>query len=414
MNRRRFIGGAALAYGAFVSSARAQGTSRAPNLKIKEIRAVRLRDSFNSRFVRVYTDQGLTGTGETMDTVGAEYIINENIGPALAGRDPLDIEGILFDLAGWQRLAPHTPMPVFMRGNGGPYLSAVSGVEMALWDLAGKALGVPVYRLLGGRVRSRIPIYLHAADAADARRLAAETQVRALKLGMDYKPDEWTMKKGTDPDKVWNVHLNIPQTDDIVAMVASVREAVGKDYDLMLECHTRYTTESAIQLCRLVEPYRLTWVEEPIPSDNVDAMAKIRNSTRVPIAAGENIYTRQGFRPFLEKQALSVIQPDISKTGGLLETRLIASMAETYSVPLAPHGVASPLATMAYAHVCAVIPNLLMLEWTHYLNPQYLSLTEPVKLNAGFLELRADRPGIGVSLNDDAVKERTDTGFRTL
>lgn len=405
--------GAAVSYSALLADARAQGTSRAPNLKIREIRAVRLRDGFNSRFIRVYTDQGLTGTGETMDTLGAEYIVNENIGPALAGRDPLDIEGILFDLLSYRRLAPHTLMPVFLRGNGGPYLSAVSAVEMALWDLAGKALGVPVYRLLGGRVRSRIPIYLHAVDAAEAKQLAAETKVRALKLGMDYKPDTWTMKKGTDPDKVWNVHLNIPQTDDIVALVASVREAMGPNYDLMLECHTRYDTESAIQLCRLVEPFRLTWVEEPIPSDNVDAMAKIRSSTRVPIAAGENIYTRQGYRPFLEKQALSIIQPDMSKTGGLLEARKIAAMAETYFVPAAPHGVASPLATMAYAHVCAVIPNLLMLEWTHYLNPQYLSLTEPVKLNDGYLEVR-DTPGIGVSLNDDAVRERTDTGFRAL
>lgn len=412
MNRRTFLCGTALSYSGFLANARAQGTSHAPNLKIREIRAVRLRGGFNSRFIRVYTDQGLTGTGETMDTVGAEYIVNEDIGPALAGRDPLDIEGILFDLMGWKHLASG-PSPVFMRGMGGPYLSAVSGIEMALWDLAGKAMAVPVYRLMGGRVRRRMPIYLHAVDAADAKRLASLTKVKALKLGMDYRPDDWTMKKGTDPDKLWNLHLNIPQTDDIVKLVASVREAMGPDYDLMLECHTRYDTESAIQLCRLLEPYRLTWVEEPVPSDNVDAMAKIRSSTRVPIAAGENIYTRQGYRPFLEKQALSIIQPDMSKTGGLLEARKIAAMAETYFVPVAPHGVASPLATMAYAHVCSVIPNLLMLEWTHYLNEQYLSLTEPVKLNDGYLEV-SDKPGIGVALNEDAVKERTDVGFRAL
>jgi len=162
-----------------------------------------------------------------------------------------------------------------------------------------------------------------------------------------------------------------------------------------------------------LEPYRLTWVEEPIPSDNPDAMAKIRSQTRVPIAAGENIYTRYGYRPFLEKQALSVIQPDMCKTGGLLEGRKIAALAEMYYVPVAPHGVASPLATMAYAHVCTTIPNLLMLEWTHYLNKNFTSLTDTATLNDGYLEPTA-KPGIGVALNDDAVKERTDTGFPPL
>jgi galactonate dehydratase len=415
MNRRTFLGGlggAALAYNEFLASARAQGTSAAPNLKIREIRAVRLRDGFNSRFVRVYTDQGLTGTGEFMDTLGAEYIVNNNISPALVGRDPLDIEGILFNLWG-DRLPGGAPSAVFVRGMGGPYLTAISGVEMALWDLAGKAMGVPVYRLLGGRVRQRVPVYLHATDAADAKKLIAETKVKGLKLGIDYKPWDSTLKKGIEPEKSWNLHLNNPQTDDVVALVASVRKAVGPDYDLMLECHTRFDTESAIQLCHLLEPYRLTWVEEPIPSDNPDAMAKIRSQTRVPIAAGENIYTRYGYRPFLEKQALSVIQPDMCKTGGLLEGRKIAALAEMYYVPVAPHGVASPLATMAYAHVCTTIPNLLMLEWTHYLNKNFTSLTDTATLNDGYLEPTA-KPGIGVALNDDAVKERTDTGFPPL
>ena len=413
MTRRSFFGGAALAYGDFLAGARAQGSSAAPRLKVREVRAIRLRDGFNSRFIRVYTEQGLTGTGETMDTLGAEYIVNNNISPFLKGRDPLDIEGILFDLWSWKHLPGGGPAPVFMRGMGGPFLSAVSGVEMALWDLAGKAMGVPVYRLLGGRVRQRVPVYLHATDAADAKRLAAETKVRGLKLGIDYRPDEWTLKKGIEPDKAWGLHLNNPQMDDVVALVASVREAMGKDYQLMLECHTRYDTESAIQLCRLLEPYRLTWVEEPVPSDNVDAMAKIRSATRVPIAAGENIYTRYGYRPFLEQQALSIIQPDMAKTGGLLEGRKIAALAEIYFVPVAPHGVASTLGTVAYSHVCTVIPNLLMLEWTHYLEKNYQTLAEPVTLRDGYLE-PPEKPGIGVALNDDAMRERTDPEFRPL
>jgi galactonate dehydratase len=350
-----------------------------------------------------------------VDTVGAEYIVNQNMSPALAGRDPLQIEAILFDLWGGKHLAAGgSPSPVFMRGMGGPYLSAVSGIEMALWDLAGKALNVPVYQLMGGRVRSRLPVYLHAANPAEATSLIARTKVKALKIGIDYSPDEWTLKKGYDPDKLWGLHLNTVQLDDVVKFVGAMREAVGLQYDLALECHARYDVETAIQLCHLVEPFRLIWVEEPIPSDDVDAMVRVRNATRVPIAAGENIYSRYGFRPFLEKEALSVIQPDVSKTGGLLETRKIAAMAEVYSIPIAPHGVASPLGTMAAAHVAAATPNLMLLEFTHYVDQAYTSLTEPVSLDGdGYLEVR-NRPGIGVELNDDVMKERTDPEFHLL
>jgi galactonate dehydratase len=414
MNRREFIRQSAMFYCAYLANARAQGTSFLPKLKIREIRAVRLRDGFNSRFVRVYTDQGLTGTGETMDTVGAEDIVNSFIGPSLAGRDPLDIEGILFDLWGWKRTqGGGPPSPLFMRGMGGPYLSAMSGVEMALWDLAGKAMNVPVYQLLGGRVRDKIPVYLHAATPDEAASLVTQTRVKALKIGMDYSPDAWTLSKGFDPGKLWGLHLNNAQLDDMVNFVDGFRLKLGKTYDIALECHARYDVETAIQICHLMEPYRLMWVEEPIPSDDVDAMLRVRTNTRVPIAAGENIYSRYGYRAFLEKEALSIIQPDMSKTGGLLESRKIAAMAEVYSIPMAPHGVASPLATMAYAHVCATAPNVMILEWTHYLNKQYTSLTEPVQLKDGFLEL-TEKPGIGVALNDEAVKERTDPGYKAL
>jgi galactonate dehydratase len=410
-----FLGQAAMAYGALLLNARGQGTSHAPGLTIREIRAVRLRDGFNSRFVRVYTNQGLTGTGEMLDTVGAEYIVNNNIGPALAGRDPLDVEGILLDLWGGKHLAAGgSPSPIFMRGMGGPYLTAISGVEMALWDLAGKALNAPIYQLMGGRVRDKLPVYLHAANPGEATSLISKTKVKALKIGIDYSPDDWTLKKGWDPNKRWGIHLNTVQLDDVVHFVASMREAVGNTYDLALECHARYDVETAIQLCRLVEPFRLIWVEEPIPSDDVDAMVRVRNATRVPIAAGENIYSRYGYRPFLEREALSVIQPDVSKTGGLLETRKIAAMAEVYSIPIAPHGVASPLGTMAAAHVAASTPNFMLLEFTHYVDKSYTSLTEPVTLDDdGCLEVRTT-PGIGIALNEDFMKERTDPEFHPL
>ena len=410
MNRRHFLGSLA-GYNAFLLDARAQGTSRAPKLTVREVRAVRMR-GINSKFVRVYTEQGLTGTGETLDTVGAEHIINNHLGPALAGRDPLDIEGIWFDLWSWKSPPGGIP-PVFMRGMGGPYLAALSGVEMALWDLAGKALGVPVYRLLGGRVRNKIAVYFHAADAKRAKELVSQTGVKGIKTGIDYAPDRWTLSKGWDPEKTWNLSLNNAQIDDIVRHVASFREALGKDYDIMVECHTRYDTESAIQIAKAIEPYRPMWLEEPIPSDNADAMARIRSSTRIPIAAGENIYTRYGFRPFLEKQALSIIQPDMAKCGGLLEGRKIAAMAEVYHVPIAPHGVATTLGKVAYCHVCATVPNFLILEWGHWNDKAYDALTQPASYSAGFVAV-PEAPGIGIEVIEDAVNQRLEPGFKAL
>ena len=410
MNRREFLS-SLLAYNAFLSRAHAQGTSRAPKLKIREIRAVRLRGVV-TKYVRVYTEQGLAGTGECVDTVGAEFIINNHLSQSLAGRDPLDIEGIYFDLWGWGRVHNGIP-PVFMRGMGGPYLTAMSGIEMALWDLAGKALGVPVYRLLGGRLRNRLAVYHHSGNPEHAKGLVARTGVRGIKTAIDSVTSQGNSLKGSDPGKLGLFTVNNAQIDDIVKHVGSMRDALGPVFDLMLECHTQYDTESAIQIAKAVEPLRPAWLEEPVPSDNVEAMVKVRESSRIPIAAGENIYTRFGFRPYLERQAVSIIQPDMAKAGGLLEGRKIASMAEVYHIPIAPHGVASNLGKMAFAHVCATVPNFMVLEWAHIESKVHNSLTSPVNCKDGFVEL-TEAPGIGVEVNLDAVKEIAEPGAPVL
>ncbi|HVV28681.1 MAG TPA: mandelate racemase/muconate lactonizing enzyme family protein [Rhizomicrobium sp.] len=415
MDRRAFLAGGAACYAALLADARAAGTSRAPRLRIRDVRAVRLRNGFNSRFVRVYTEEGLTGTGEFVDTMGAEYIINNNFHVMLKGRDPLEIQGILADFWGYHKInLGGPPSAVFVHGFGGPYLGAVSGVEMALWDLAGKALGLPIHRLMGGKMRDRVPVYLHAANPQIARRIVTETKTRTVKVGLDYSNDDWSINKGFEPGKRFGLHMTNNQIDDTVNFFAGFRKELGIDYEVALECHAHYDLEAGIQLCNLVEPYRPLFVEEPTTSDNVDSMVRLRNNTRVPIAAGENIYTRFGFRPYFEKQALSIIQPDFTKTGGLFEGLKIANMAETYNVPLAPHGVCTPLGTLGITHVCAVIPNLLVQEFTQYQEKAFTELCEPVKLDAeGFLPV-PDAPGIGISLNEDAVKERLDPEFRML
>jgi galactonate dehydratase len=414
MQRRSFFStlfGAASAAGLSFREAAAQSTgARPPKLKIKEVRAARMRNSVTN-YVRVYTDQGLTGTGEMVDNVGADLIVNNNLGPSLAGQDPLNIEAIYDSYLGWQ--APVGGIaPVFMRGMGGPYLTAMSGLDLALWDLAGKAYGVPLYRLFGGAVRSKIAVYHHASTPDQARQIMAQSGVRAIKTSIDAVTASDNDKLGWDPGRLNEYPLTNPQIDDIVRHVGWMREAVGAANGLALECHTRYDTESAIQIAKAVEQFRPMWLEEPVTSDNVEAMLKVRNATRIPIAAGENIYTRYGFRPFLEKQALSLIQMDMTKCGGLLESRKIAAMAEIYHIPISPHGVASTLGKVAFGHVCATVPNFMILEWM-YGRKERDVLTDPAQLKDGFLTL-PEKPGIGIELVDDAVKEALAPGSKML
>lgn len=406
MNRRHFLESFA-AFLALRHDLRAQGTSRVPKLKITDVKAARLR-GMNSRFVRVYTDAGLTGTGETLDTIGAEDIINKNLGPAVKGRDPLDIEGIWFDLWSWKRI-PGGISPVFMRGLGGPYLAALSGLEMALWDLAGKAMNVPLYRLFGGRVRDKVAVYFHSSDPKQAAEMVRKTGVRAFKTAVDSITERNNAEKGLDPGKLSDWTLTSAEVDDVGKLVAAMREAVGPNIGIALECHTRYDTESAIQIAKIVQPYRPMWLEEPVPSDNPEAMLAVKRASRIPIACGENVYTRYGFRAYIEKQAVSIIQPDMAKCGGLLESRRIAAMAETYYIPIAPHGVATTLGKVAYAHVCSTIPNFHILEWAHFFSPEIGNLTQPPDYRNGFVYL-SDKPGIGIEINEDAVKERLEPG----
>ncbi len=407
MDRRNFMG--AGFYAALLGDARAAGTSRAPRLKIREVRAIRLKNGFNSRFVRVYTEEGLTGTGECVDSVGTEYIINHNFNVMLKGRDPLDIQGILADFWGYHKVnLGGAPSVMFVHGQGGPYLTAVSGVEMALWDLAGKAFGLPIHHLMGGKMRDRVPVYLHAANPAIARKVLDQTKTKVLKVGLDYSDDSWSIKKGYEPTRPYHLHMTNNQVDDVVNFFAGFRKELGKDVEIGLECHAHYDTETGIQICNQIEPYRPLWVEEPVPSDNVESMLRIRNNTRVPIAAGENIYARYGFRPYLEKQALSILQPDLTKTGGLMEGLKIAAMAETYHKPFAPHDCVGPVGFIAGIHASFSQPNTLIQEsvrafYTGWYNE--LVTTMPV-IRDGYV-LPMEGPGLGTELLP-AVFERSD------
>lgn len=370
---------------------------RRPKLKITDVKTAQVRAHGLQLHVRIYTDQGIVGHGEGTDAVAGGVPLVQSWRNFLVGQDPLNIE------ARYERIRT---AGIFAGAQGGQYIAALSAVEIALWDLAGKALGLPVYQLLGGKVRDRVRVYCdsanHHPDDPEAPKKLQEIEAMgftALKIDIDEARDparfdavNWTASNG--------------EIDRMVEEVAFVRKTVNKKIDLAVDMHGRYDATTGKRVAKELEPFRLLWLEEPVPAENIDAMRDIRAFTKTPICCGENIFLRQGFRPVLEKQAADIIMPDIQKCGGLLEARKIADMAHTYSVPMAPHCVVSPIGTMASAHVCAAIPNFLVLEWHWISRLAYWKsfVKEGEIIEKGYIT-PPDRPGIGVEMDEEAARK---------
>ncbi|MGC8781554.1 MAG: mandelate racemase/muconate lactonizing enzyme family protein [Anaerolineae bacterium] len=353
-------------------------------------------------FVRVYTDEGLVGTGECNSAAaGASgFAVKQAIlamKHLLIGKDPLDIGPL------WEMLR--------RRGRYGgttnaPLIFALTGIENALCDIAGKALNVPIYKLLGGKFRDRIRLYadLHAGNeetpqayADKAMQVIAEEGYSAVKFDVDH-----TGVGKLDP---WNWTVGAQEMSHIIRLITAVREAIGFEVDLAIDCHGQFDVGSAITLARAVEPLRLLWLEEPVPAENIDALAQVKAATGTVICTGENQYTRWEFLELLQKHACDVIMPDLAKAGGILEGKRIADIADAFYVPIAPHNVSSPLGMMAACHVCAAVPNFLVLEFHGREIPWWEDLCDGDKpfVRHGWMHV-SERPGIGVELNDRVAK----------
>jgi galactonate dehydratase len=399
MNRRSFLQTAAgLLSWSGLSKALQTATSpyRRPKLKITDIKWTYVRTHGIPCHVRIYTDQGIYGHGECTDSAQGAGAIIDSFKRMLIGQDPLNVDAL------WERMRV---MGIFAGAQSGQYVTALTGLEIALWDLAGKAVGLPIYQLLGGKMRDRIRIY---CDSATERRddprakqniqWITEQGFTAVKIDID---------DGRDPARFDRVNwtANNLEIEHMVDKVAYMREMLPKNVDLAVDMHGRYDMGTAKRVARELEPFKLMWLEEPVPAENVDAMRDVRESTHTPICCGENVFLRHGFRPLLEKRAVDIIMPDIQKVGGLLEARKIADMAHTYYVPMAPHCVVSPIGTMASCHVCAAIPNFLVLEW-HW-RENFKLWQEFVKegniMEKGWVTV-SDRPGIGLEMNEEAVR----------
>lgn len=405
-SRRKFLTGAGAALGGIFTlpslSAAVQETTspyRRPKLKITDIRTAEVMVHGHQTHIRIYTDGGIFGEGECTDAaIGAAPLIQRQFRRFLIGQDPLNVDFL------WERIRT---LGIFSGAQGGQYTAALSGLEIALWDLAGKATGLPVYQLLGGKMRDKIRIYCDSANHEPENPKTAETFAWMKEQG-------FTIVK-IDCDEAFNPHrwdrvnwtANNKEIDYMVSRVGFVRESFPRETQLCVDGHGRFDVPTGRRLAREFEQFDLLFFEEPVPAENVKAMRDIREVTTTPICCGENRFLRHGFTDILEQRAADFIMPDVQKVGGLLETRKIADMAHAYYIPIVPHCVVSPIGTMGSCHVCAAIPNFVALEW-HWMRNWDLwqnFVQEGNIMKDGFIQV-TDRPGLGVTMNEEAARAR--------
>jgi len=334
-------------------------------------------------FLKMHTDEGIAGWGEPIVEGRTRTVLTavQELEEYLVGKDPRQIE------QHYQAMYRHQ----FYRG--GPVLcSAISGVEQAMWDIYGKSLGLPVYRLLGGPTREKVRVYAHSRGstfeemAANAKQRVAEG-FTALKTGFGG-----SVKLVDTPAFIKRC----------VEQIAVMREAVGDEIDIGVDFHGKFSPATAIRVIKELEPYHPMFVEEPCLPENVDTLVTIARSTTIPIATGERLFTRFGFREAIEKQAASIFQPDLSHAGGIFECRKIAAMAETYYAGIAPHCPLGPISLAAGIQLDASIPNFVCQEHVS-LGEGYLK--QPFVIENGHVDLPTG-PGLGIEVDEEALQDK--------
>jgi galactonate dehydratase len=399
---RRFFLSSALqaAAGALFWPAIAAG---APRLRVTSIELLPMRATSRTvwLFVRLRTDAGLTGLGEASDAFGfantsgadASRMQSElkTFFGLIEGKSPLEIASYI-EQGG--RLAA---------GRGLISATAFSALEQALWDLAGKALDVPTYSLFGGKLRDRLPVYANVNRATQPRtpqgfaasaRAAVKEGFRAVKAApFDGFPPPGSSQTAID------AHV-----DRGIACMAAMRDAIGPEVELMVDCHSFFDVPLAESVARRLEPQRLAWYEEPVAPERIEETVEIRKRIKQPMAGGEILYGVAGFAPLSRRKAVDVIMPDVKHCGGLLELTRIAAMAEADGVQVAPHNPSGPVSTAAGVQVCAVIRNLRLLELQWGEVEWRGDVLEPREVFENGSIGVPDRPGFGVELNDRVVR----------
>ncbi len=345
-----------------------------------------------TRLVRITTDTGIEGWGEST-LEGKPYSVPaaiDEFAGYLTGKDPLRIEHH------WQQMYRSS----FFRG-GAHNMTAIAGIDAALWDIAGKHYGVPSYMLLGGNVRDRIRVYAHwgIRDMSDEALEMARNRLEMLQ-GMGYT----AYKAG--PPGFWRAHEPPSRIDEFVEMAYTMREWVGDDVELCFDFHGKMTPGLAIEVCNELKGMRPLFVEEPVPQENEDALKLVSDHVPFPIATGERLLSRWEFRRVIEQQCVSLLQPDVAHCGGITELKKIANYAEVYYQHIMPHCAIGPLALGACMTVDAVVPNFLVQEQVDAALGNGI-IKRDWQVNDGHIELW-DEPGLGVEVDEvEATKPYT-------
>jgi galactonate dehydratase len=372
----------------------------------------------NNLWVRIHTDTGLIGLGETYYLPRAVApIIHDIFAPLLIGRDPRDIENH------WQNMFAL----VSFCGAYGAEMRAISAVDVALWDIAAQSAGVPIHTALGGRSRDRIRLYntcvgygkyddLNAWLNGKAGELAQSLVAQGVTAMKIWPFDQFgpTLSGPVDTRKpmvIWGAQTAAgPRGHDLsnddlkagIAVLKDIRRAVGDKIEIMIEGHARWDLGASTKIARTLEPYDIAWLEEIMPPDNVESYVRLKQTTQIPICQSERVFTRFNYRPWIERGAADIIMPDLSWGGGLTEGRKIASMADTYMLPVTCHDTIGPVALWAATHLMLHIPNALIMETVRgYIDGWYDDVvTDRIEIRDGHL-LLPDRPGLGTKLRED-------------
>jgi galactonate dehydratase len=361
--------------------------------------------SLHPVLVEILTDEGITGVGDAAVAYGiggtaAAGMTKDLVQVLLLGRDPFRIEEI------WTDMYDHS---FWAKGGGSIVFAGMSAVEQALWDIKGQALGVPVYEFLGGKLRDEVRTYANGwsyrCNTPDEYARAAERAVRDGYTALKCYPLA-TPRPDGGIKHVSRRTVDRSSADLAVERVQALRRAVGPAIDIMVDLSGGLTTDESIRLCRRLEGSDILFIEEPADPFDLGALKKISDHVDTPLAVGERIYTRHGFRPILESRAAGVLQPDIGNTGGIMETKKIAAMAEAYNSSIAPHICASPVATAAALQLDACVPNFMIQEVYPFRPREHFQLVDHAPeddIKNGLMPI-PDRPGLGISLAADRVR----------
>ncbi|NQW21196.1 MAG: mandelate racemase/muconate lactonizing enzyme family protein [Chloroflexi bacterium] len=347
-------------------------------------------------FIQVDTDEGITGWGEITTypgpvANGAIAAFVNQIGKWLVGENPEDIERI------WAKIF----RVMTYVGTRGATTAAISGIDIALWDIRGKVLNQPVYKLLGGSVRDKIALYCHPPEPKSPEHITESVKEIVASGHRAFKMDPMMHNLHVGNASFLDGEISIEAENAAMEVVAAAREAAGPDIEILIDAHGMYNVPTAIRLANKMAEWNIFWFEEPVPVESWKALKQVKEQITPLVSVGERLHTRWDFVPIFENGLADYIMPDVTWTGGITELKKIATMAEAYYIPISPHDASGPINVISGAQVMLTVPNFYKLETSRYdLSGYNVMIDHPLEISEGNLYV-SDRPGLGVNLDPE-------------